>query len=107
MRHSITIKSVRDLPQQIKIKDNIITVISKVGRKKASSYSFFIDEWSKIINYPTANPEYNYVQFISKKLRDTAKLDNTTRGECITQRIIDTQISGIKKILNKAKSEEK
>ena len=96
---SVTDKSVRDLPQQIKIENDKINVISKIGRKQLGKYIFEISEWEKAKNGPSANIEYNYKQLISRKFREAGKLDETPEGEAITERLIDSQIRGIKEAI--------
>jgi hypothetical protein len=96
---SITNKSVRDLPQQIKIKDGNITVISKFGKRKLGEYTFNISEWEQATKGPSANSNWNYNQLISKKFRESGNLDTSPEGEAITSRILNAQVMGIKDAL--------
>ena len=98
---TLTDKSVRDLPQQIVLQGDTIKVISKVGRKKAGEYSFSVAEWEAAKKGPSANAEYNLRELISKKFRESGNLTTTPEGESITERIIDAQVSGIKKAFEK------
>ena len=97
----LTDKSVRDHHQQIKIKNGVVTVISKFGSNIVCKYNFNINEWRDAKYNPSANTEYNYRKLIAKKFKDAAHLDISPEGESITELIIDSQIRGIKKTLMK------
>ena len=98
-------KSVRDLPQEVRIRNGLIKVISKVGRRKVNEYCFTLEEWLKAKNYPTANENYNYKVLISRKFRETAVLDHSTQGEMVAERVIDSQIIAIKKAVEKEQND--
>ncbi len=96
MRYIATDNSVRDHPQQAMIDDDRITIISKVGRQVAGSYSFPLSEWYEANKF--ANPNYSRVKLIEKY---TMYMDDEPGGFCQAGRIRDSQIYAIKLALEK------
>lgn len=96
---SATDHSVRDLSQQATIKDDIITVTSKVGRKMASKYEVPLSEWERTEKGPSANPNYNKAMLVKKY---TPGMDEEPGGVEQAQRIRDSQVYAIEKAIKKA-----
>lgn len=100
---SATVNAVRDHPQQALISGDTVTVVMKVGQKKAGEYTFPLSEWGKTKNAPTANPNYNQRGFIASqyKVKYRADYDNLPeQGD----RIIDAQVSAVNGALGKRKT---
>ena len=98
----VTDNGVRDHPQQAKIKNEVITVSMKVGRRTAGSYTFPLSEWLAADRGPSANENWNRKKLIE---RHTARfqMHDQDGGPCQADRIIDSQISAIKKAVTKLK----
>jgi hypothetical protein len=67
---------------------NIITVQSFVGRIKVSEYNIFRKDWDALLHSPTANPNWNKMDFIRQH---TGDYDTEPGGPCQAERIRDAQ----------------
>ena len=87
-RIQYTDRSVRDLPQRVIVMPNIITVQSFVGRIKVSEYNIGRADWYELSHFPTANPNWNKMDFIKNHTRS---YDSESGGPSQAERIRDSQ----------------
>ena len=93
-RIQFTDRSVRDLPQRAVVMPNIITVQSFVGRIKVSEYNIGRADWYELSRSPTANPNWNKMDFIRNHTR---LYDSEPGGSGQAERIRDSQRMAIDK----------
>ena len=93
-RIQYTDRSVRDLPQRAIVMPNIITVQSFVGRIKVSEYNIGRADWYELSYSPTANQNWNKMDFIKNHTRS---YDSEPGGPCQAERIRDSQRMAIDK----------
>ena len=95
-----TDKSVRDHSQQVILKDDVFTIKSKEGRKTIGSYSFTLIEWETGIKIPSFNINFNIKKFITDRYFKVFTV-RTPEEDCLANRIIDSQIYAIQKVIDK------
>lgn len=89
-----TDKSVRNRTQRATLKGSIIEIKNNVGTRKVYSYKIQFDDWyaiSKLGNY-----DYNKMEFIKGQV---SKLGELQDEPDINQRIIESQVKAIEKLL--------
>jgi len=96
-KHYHTDKSVIDHHQQAILNVDIITVVSRVGRRKIGYYSFTKAQWEHATR-SSGNPLYGQTQFIKSK----ANVEGPG-GECQGNRIIDSQVRAVNAVLKRIK----
>ena len=101
MALTATDRSVRDHPQQVSIKDGLITITSKVGRMTANVHKIPLQDWrdaeSRYVNEKSGRYELMRELF--------AHLDDQPGGAGQAQRIRDSIVRAIIKALGQLEPE--